>query len=244
MVPVDIENDAGTVIVSATNTVTLTITGPNGYTQTQTVVAVNGVAGFNLSALPLLAPGTYTLTASSGNLTQAAASISVSADFTIVATSGTPAASSPIQPGMSAAFSFTLAPASGSFPSPITLSATGLPAGASCSFSPATVTPGSGSVTTALTLQTASSASAALATGWGAIALLLLPFFASRRMRRVLQRTPLLAIALLLFTLGSVAGLAGCGSSGQFVQPQSYPITVTGTSGTISHSVTVTLIVQ
>ncbi len=245
MVPVDIEDDAGTLIVSATNTITLTITGPNGYAQTQTVVAVNGVAGFDLSALPLLAPGTYTLTASSGNLTPVIATIGVSADdFTIMASSGTPEASSPIPPGMSATFSFTLGAASGSFPSPITLSASGLPAGATCSFSPATVTPGADSVTTALTLQTASSAPAALATGWGSIALLLLPFFASRRMRRVLRQTPLLTVALLLFTLGSVAGLAGCGTSGQVVQPQSYPITVTGTSGTISHSVTVTLIVQ
>ncbi len=247
VVLVNVKNSSGAVIGSASNAVTLTLTGPGGYSHAVTVAAVNGVATFDFTSLVLTAPGDYTLTATSANLTAAIGRFIVTVDFTIAVTTGTPAVSGLILPGMSAGFSFTLAPATGSFSSPITLSASGLPAGATYSFLPPAVTPGSGSVATALTIQTTRNASIALVSGWGTVALglLLLPLSASRRMRRAFRRTPLLSIAFLLLTLGTVAGLAGCGAGGLFGQPQqSYPITVTGTSGTISHSATVTLTVQ
>jgi hypothetical protein len=134
-----------------------------------------------------------------------------------------------------------LAPASGTFPPAITLTASGLPAGATYSFAPPTVTPGSNPVKTMLTIQTLRAASASVGVGWGMFALLLLPFAGSRRMRRSLRRGPLLA----MLALGALGGLTGCGAGGLFGHPQqSYTITVTGTSGHISHSTTVTLIVQ
>ena len=254
IVTVDIDNSSGTVLPNADNSVTLTISGPNGYSQTVTVVAVNGVAAFDLSSLALTSPGSYILTAASGSLREAFATVTVTIDFTIVVTTSTPAADGPIKPGNSAGFSFTLAPASGSFAEPITLTATGVPAGATYSFSPVMVTPGSISAATMLTIQTARGVAVnghnddgryTLA-GWGTVSLglLLLPLSGSRRMRRVFRRTPLLSIVLLLLALG-IAGLTGCGAGGLFGQPQrSYTITVTGTSELISHSATVTLTVQ
>jgi hypothetical protein len=206
---------------------------------------VNGVATFDLTGLALTTPGTYTLTATSGNLTQAIATVTVTTDFTIAVTGGTPAQSVLVLPGTAATYSFTLAPASGIYPPTITLSATGLPAGATYSFSPATVTPGSSAVKTVLTVQTVRTAAASFATGWGALTLLLLPLAASRRMRRFLRRGPLLSIAWALLSCGVLAGLMGCGAGGLFGNPQrSYTITVTGTAGAVSHSTTVTLTVQ
>ncbi len=253
-VTVNIENAAGTLVSSATNSITLTISGPGGYSYTVTVAGVDGVGDFDLSAVAFTMPGTYTLNFTSGYLTAAVAKVAVTVDFTIAVTSGTPGTLGPILPGTSAAYSFTLAPASGSFSSAIALTATGLPAGATYSFSPATVTPGSSSAATTLAIQTARSAAAlhedhgiSWATGWGvtALGLLLLPISGARRMRRVFQRGPLLSVALLLLALGTVAGLGGCGTGGLFGQPQqTYTVTVTGTSGSLSHSATVTLTVQ
>ena len=245
IVPVTLQDFTGAVVMGATNSVTLTVTGPGGFSYSVTVIAVNGIASFDLSALSLSTPGTYTLTATSGHLSTAIATVTVTSDFTIVVSVGT-AASSIIPPGAPAGFNFTLAPASGSFPLPIALTATGLPGGATYSFSPTAVTPGSGSAATAMAIQTLRNDSAAIRTGLGTtvLALLLLPLSVSRRMRKMF-RGRAWPLGLALFALASLAGLAGCGAGGLFGQPQqSYTITVTGTSGAISHSATVTLTVE
>ncbi len=63
----------GTVVSSAANTITLSVTGPNNYSQTYTATASNGVATFNLSSAALTSAGTYTYTATSGSLAAAQA---------------------------------------------------------------------------------------------------------------------------------------------------------------------------
>jgi hypothetical protein len=54
-----------------------------------------------------------------------------------------------------------------------------------------------------------------------------------------------LLAALGVLSLGVGAGLSGCGSGGYFgATPTSYTVTVTGTSGALNHSTTVTLTIQ
>jgi hypothetical protein len=66
-----------------------------------------------------------------------------------------------------------------------------------------------------------------------------------RRAGRKLRRSLALAM-LLLIGLGATVGLTGCGySTGFFGQTQqTYTLTVTGTSGALTHSTTVTLTVE
>jgi hypothetical protein len=77
----------GTIIPTATDTITLTVTGPDSYSQTYTAVASAGVATFNLSGAPLVLPGTYTYTASVANGTSAVATQTVVAVAASVGTS-------------------------------------------------------------------------------------------------------------------------------------------------------------
>jgi hypothetical protein len=58
------ENASGTTATSATDTITITVTGPNGYSKTYMATAVNGVATFNLSSALLTTASGYTYTAS------------------------------------------------------------------------------------------------------------------------------------------------------------------------------------
>ncbi len=160
---------------------------------------------------------------------------SASADFA-VASAGAAAVTVPA--GSAAIFTFLETPLNGGLSSPIVLSASGLPAGATAVFSPAYLPPGSGPATFTLTVQTIKTAGMPL-TGRlifaGLLAVLLLP----RRHRR------LFLPALLVITA------AGCGdrvnSAGQqAVQSRTYNITVNATSTssagtTLLHSVTVTL---
>lgn len=64
---------------TAADTITLTVTGPNSYSQSYTATAVSGVATFNLSSAALTTAGSYQYTATSGSLTEATAPETVNA---------------------------------------------------------------------------------------------------------------------------------------------------------------------
>jgi hypothetical protein len=153
----------------------------------------------------------------------------------------------------------TLAPGSGStYPDALTLSATGLPAGATVAFSPATIAAGSGATPVTMTIQTvnqqtAHSAKPFLGSSLGSMALafLLLPMAGIKPVRRRLRKLPGLPVLLatVALSLGTMVCLSGCGSSGVgfFNQaPKSYTVVVTATDMvTGAHSSTdVTLTVQ
>ena len=78
-VDVSVETSGSTVVTASTASVTVTITGPNSYSQQVTVSAVSGVAAFNLGSLAFSTAGSYTITATSADPTQASASFTVTA---------------------------------------------------------------------------------------------------------------------------------------------------------------------
>jgi pseudomonalisin len=219
-----------------------------GMTATATIaVGATAAAGTqNITVTGADATGTQSLT-----YALTVTPLPVAPDFTINVASGASSAAT-VMPGGKAEDTFIVCPANGAgvFPNVIALSASGLPAGATAVFSPASVPAGSGTTTVTLTIQLPQiSAAGGNIVGMLArlsLALLLLPF--AGRLRRSGKRLVRLVSVLLLFIAGwaAMAGLSGCASLSGFLgqSPQTYTVTVTGTSGALSHSTTVTLTVE
>jgi sugar lactone lactonase YvrE len=212
-----------------------------------------GVATYTTTNLPV---GALSITAVYGGdsnfstLTSSALTETVMTAFTVTA----PTTPVTVAPGGAVTIDITVPPLGGAFNSVVTLSASGLPPGASATFNPPTVTPGTAGAPTVLTIQLA-----ALAAGmfdphrnfpyrqlpFAAFALTIGLFGAGcgrKRGSRMLKRA--LAFAVLA---GAAATLLGCG--GGFLgppttQPGSYVVTITGTSGSTQASTTVTVVVQ
>jgi hypothetical protein len=157
-------------------------------------------------------------------------------------------------------YNFPLSPVvTSTFIYSVALTATGLPPGATYTFSPATIPAGSGTQHVAFTVQTAKSSAllqrtpGSRRTPWLALVLgLLLPLAGAKRVRaRLITSAPqrassrlLLLLLLCALGLGLVGGLGGCGSGGFLGAPKgptSYTITINATSGTLVRTSTVQL---
>jgi hypothetical protein len=261
----------GTVQVSpstATGTVNLMLDGAVAATCTLS----SGSCTWTLSGVAL---GSHTLYASYQGDSNAGASNSSSealtvenADFTVVGTaassSGGTGSSQTATSGGSAAYTISIAPASGAtFDVPVTLSVSGMPEGATAAITPTawaqqTSTTWSLPANTALNniklsiqlpseLAHRSEPSQPMRKLPLLLSILLLPL--AGRMRRAGKRLGRMGCWLLLLaaTATALVGLSGCGSStnGYFSQAQkSYTVIVTATAGSVSHSTSVTLTVQ
>ena len=138
----------------------------------------------------------------------------------------------------------------------MTFTATGLPAGATATFSPPSIAANGGPQTVTVTIQTAAStAMEHVPPGPGPVGrraaplalagLLLLGLGGLRKYGRGLRR--MLCVLVLLGAGGAATlSLGGCGGTGGFFAqtPQNYTITITVTAGGLNHSGNVTLNVQ
>jgi sugar lactone lactonase YvrE len=261
-----IAGSAGTLLLDNPVTFTATLTSSAG-TPTGSVSFLDGSTALGASTLSSgvatftttgLTTGSHTIAAvyagdSNFSSATSASLIETVQDFDIwLNTAGGSSTSASVAPGQSAVYSLMLSPIGSTvFPATVELSASGLPTGAAVNFSPASLAAGTGSSTVTMTIQLPQATAATrpdpfrrpwLPVAPAALALCLLPF--ASRLRRAI-RTLVVAI-LLLAAAGGMAALSGCGSaSGFFGQPQqTYTITVTGTSGALVHSTTVSLTVQ
>jgi MBG domain/Bacterial Ig-like domain (group 3)/Putative Ig domain len=263
-------------VTSGAGTPTGTVTFMDGATALGTGTLSGGVATFATSSL---AAGSHAITAAYNGDTNFLASTSSvlteqAEDFGFTISSQT----ATVLPGGTAVFTFTVSPIDGTtFPAAITFTAAGLPAGATYTFSPASVTAGESSTTVTLTIDVSqaqagidpanlrpniqrainnagnragshgkSNHGVASALAPFALALILLPF--AGRLRRAGKKfgRALSMLMMLAAGMAAIAGIGGCGSTSGFFaqQQQSYTVTVTGTSGSLTHSATVTLTVQ
>jgi N-acetylneuraminic acid mutarotase len=165
-------------------------------------------------------------------------------DFSILATPGTIT----VNPGQSTNVTVSVTPISG-FASAVSFSCSGLLAGTSCSFSPATLTPAGTAASTTLTLTATTSAKNQLPAPIGYVPVttlaltLCLVRFGDRRVRSVW----ILCVAATLSVLCLSACSGGNSTSNSQTTPpppESGTVTVTATSGSLSHSTTVTLSVN
>jgi hypothetical protein len=256
------------VLVQTAVTFTVAVSSPIS-TPSGSVVFMDGASPLGTAVLTdgAAALTVSTLTAGQHSIT---AAYSGDADFTAmnspavvesvqdfqVTSGGATGSSQTIQPGGTATYTLPFQPEGGStFPDAVSFHASGLPAGAVATFSPQTVAGGSGATNVALTVQLpAQTAWMKLKGERGktlagmALACALLPFM--RRTRERIRRLSLLCIAWsMVLGAASFGGLLGCGGgsgSKSDTNPaaQTYNVTVTATSGQLSHSTLLTLTVD
>ena len=233
-------------------------------TSTGTIVytVASGPATVAGSTVTLTGAGTVTLSASqaaAGNYQAGAATTSFSVNPGFNLTTGMATASA--APGAAAVFSLNFAPmGAATYTDALSLGASGLPPGATATFSPASIAAGSAAVPVILTIQTAVSQTARNEQPFSGKSLvplaigLLLPIFGTCAAHKRFGRTLLVPAAAAL-SLGAVLGLIGCGGGNSHAaasQPApsqttaSYTVAVTAADATtgLRNTVNVTLNVQ
>jgi trimeric autotransporter adhesin len=248
----------------AAGTPTGTVNFMDGTTSLGSGALSAGMAAFTTSSL---AVGSHAITAVYGGDTNSITATSgtlahVVIDFALSAGIGGSGTSQTVIPGGAATYTIAIAPTAGTaFPAVAILTVTGLPSGATAELTswtqltgtswqlPANTTLADVSLTFHVPSETASVRDAGAPLRrlplmlWG---ILLLPFAGKRR--RAGKRMGRTISLLLLLATGAAAMtvLSGCGSTnGFFGQPQKvYIVTVTVTTGTLSHSTNVTLTVE
>ena len=236
-------------LVAQPSTPTGSVTFYDGTTAIGTVTANGGTATLTTSALPA---GNLAITAvySGDNNFKTVTSANLQEnieDFTLLVAGGVEAGSTTVYPGTTATFQLTLAPMGGAkLADAVGMTITGMPAGTTASITPTAVA--ANSATTNLTLRVTPHSIAALERDGQrspgrdvpalALGLLLLPF--AGRLRQA-GRSWLIA-AVLAWSAAMAIGISAC--SGVTYTSHPYTLTVTGQSGNLSHTATVTLTIK
>ncbi len=234
----------------------------NGATQLGSgTVNSSGVATFSTSTLPA---GSLSLTAVFAGTTDFSTSTSAPDNITVAPGYNVTTAQSSftVSEGGAVMIPVTVPPLGGAFNNVVTMSVTGLPPGATATFTPPSVTPGATGAPTVLSIQLRTLAAAnttprlpyktqnILALPVGLVTLILLAIlwgfvYAQISLRPRQRRFRLVAVAGT--ALAAVVLLNGC--SGGFngvpiTKKASYTVVITGTSGALHVSTSVTVAVQ
>jgi Bacterial Ig-like domain (group 3)/FG-GAP-like repeat len=214
-------------------------------------VGLNGQAVLTISSM---GPGIHSITASYGGDTifppSSSNAVSVKIDELRLLRVGNN--NTTILPGTTVVYTIEVQPqVATTFLYNVSFAASGLPAGATATFSPATLAAGGSMTNITMTVNTAGTAMnepppspferLPLALG------ILLPLLGTRAVRRRLRQIPpYLGVALFaVLSLAAVAGLSGCSGAGLFAAKKvPYAITVTATEGTVQRTVEVPLAIQ
>jgi subtilase family serine protease len=171
--------------------------------------------------------------------------VTIAPDFMVAATPG----SGTVNAGQTASFTLGVTPLNG-FNSAVTLAVSGLPTYATATFTPATLTPAGAIVNSTLVIATNVHAAleAPRSPGWlapagGGAVLACLVLLVPRR-RRLVSMLAALALGALLVSAGGCGGGGSTSTTTTVKTPDgTYPLTVTATSGSLSHSASISLTV-
>ena len=163
-----------------------------------------------------------------------------------------------LRAGQQTVASLNVSPTGEKFSNPVSFACSELPAGASCNFSPASVTPGSTTATSSLTIATTAASAGLQSPGlrrispifavWVGLRGLILAFRGKSGANR--KQLGWLSICVVLSILALHTGCGGGSSSPsgntqvQATQAGTYKVSVTASSGSVQHSIPVTLTVQ
>ena len=245
--------------VTFTATVSSTVSTPTGsvdFYDGTTLLGSGTLASSTATyATSSLTAGTHSITAVYGgdsnfsSVTSSPLSQIVS-DVTINVASGG-SSSATVSPGGTATYALTISPSMGStFPAAVTLSASGGPAGSTITITPQSIAAGDASTNVTVAVQVPAASAAiqgskpwALAFALPLLGILVVPF--ATELGPLSFRRGLFAI-LMMIGLVSAGAILGCGNGARSTstQPTNYTLTVTATSGSVSHSTALTLTVR
>ena len=248
------------VTLSNTGNAPLTITAfqvTGDYQQTNncsSTIAAGSSCALNVVFTPT-ATGSRTGSLAVVNTTGVTESVTLAgsgSDFSLT----TPSNTDSIKSGAAATYSIQASEVGGLFPNAVSLTCTGLPSGAACSFSPASLIPGPKSATSVLTITTAQISAendptspirrgplnALWMQGFGALGIVLAKATKRSRKTLVLAIVALLLLGIMFMT--GCGGGTGIGAGRQPSSPTSYTVTVTGASGSLQHTLPLTLTIQ
>lgn len=173
----------------------------------------------------------------------------VASDFTYTATTS----SQTVKAGSAATYTFNLQSSAGnSLTNAVAFACGTMPGGTACSFSPSSIAAGNASGTVTLTISTVANTTCATAAhSRTPLGNPLLPVFAVGLMGTAIRRRRAM---LLLLAVALLVAMVACGGGGGSniskctpvinTQPGTYTVTVTATSGAVSHTANVSLVVQ